>query len=338
MDSMKEAEIRPALLFDRYLELCRRDIENFFGDAAGFFEIACPACGCGDTASAFLKFGFRYVECPHCRSLYVSPRPPAAAIDRYYREAESVRFWSTHFFRETAEARREKIFRGRAHFVAEWVDRLGLGRDASIVDVGAGYGIFLEELAAQGRLGRILGIEPSPELAAVCRGKGFEVLEKPVEAVDVGELEAVFSTAFEVLEHVSDPTAFLRAMRRTLAPGGVLLFTTLTCSGFDIQVLWEQSKSVHPPHHLNLLSVTGLRQLARNAGLRILELSTPGRLDVDIVRNALLEDPALPVPRFARALALEAPDEARDAFQAFLAQNEMSSHVRVLAMADGKVG
>jgi 2-polyprenyl-3-methyl-5-hydroxy-6-metoxy-1,4-benzoquinol methylase len=329
--NMKESEIRPLDLFNRYLELCKQDIGRFFKDRSNFVKMACPACSSTEEEPGLEKFGFTYVLCGECGTLYVSPRPSADSLDAYYREAESVRFWSTHFYKETAETRREKMFRPRAQLVSELVARYALPEGATFVDVGSGYGIFLEEVQRLGWFQTVMGIEPNPEMAEICRQRGFPIIQKQAEAVQVGEVQTDFVTAFEVLEHVFEPLDFLIAMRRMLKPGGILLFTTLTVSGFDLQVLWEHSKSIYPPHHINLISVEGIQRLVERAELQPLELSTPGRLDVDIVANMVKENPTLPLPRFVSYL-LHARDEAtHQDFQRFLSQNRLSSHIRVIA-------
>jgi SAM-dependent methyltransferase len=332
---LKESDIRPQDLFNRYLELSRLDIAAFFSDRSGFVDVDCPACGIGDRLPGLEKFGFTYVLCRACATLYVSPRPTRGQLDAYYREARSVKFWSTTFYKETEQPRREKMFRPRAALVKQIHTQRAMPGDGTFADIGSGFGVFLEEVAALGAFQRILGVEPNPDLAALCRERGFDVLEKPVEATGPADVALDFATAFEVIEHVFSPLDFLIAIRRLLAPHGTLLFTTLTVSGFDIQVLWEHSKSVYPPHHINLISVEGMRSLIERAGLDLVDLATPGTLDVDIVANIVREQPDVAVPRFVRSLLFDCDDAVRQAFQRFLQDYRLSSHIRVVARARG---
>lgn len=331
---MKEYDIRPQELFNRYLDLCHRDIRHFFSDASNFVEMPCPACGSEIWEPGMEKLSFRYVTCLDCGSLYVSPRPTQGMYEAYYRGGESVKFWSSDFFKQTAETRREKIFRPRAGLVAEWFTKLGFdpGGGETFVDVGCGYGIFLEEVAKLELFGKVQGIEPVRNLAAICRAKGFRVVEKAMEEVADNEIEATFVSAFEVLEHLFDPSAFLSSVRGILRNGGALLITTLTVSGFDIQVLWEHSKSVYPPHHINLLSVKGMQMLVERCGFEVAEVATPGELDVDIVRNIVDENEDIDLPRFLQQIVCDAPEEVRSDFQNFLKRNRLSSHIRVIGL------
>lgn len=324
---MKEEQIRPARLFDRYLEIALDDAGVLLAERAEFDEVACPACAAAAVVDRFSRHDFEYRCCAACRSLYLSPRPSAAQLERFYRTSKAVTFFATHFYKETERERRMQLVRPKAEMTGAWADRLGA--TARLADVGAGYGTFLEECRHLGRFDELLAIEPAERLAAVCREKGFEVIERTVETVGQ-PVEATCCTCFEVLEHVHDPLALLRALGRIVRPGGMVLFTTLTASGFDIGELWRHSKSVMPPSHLNLLSTDGLGQLVEHAGLELVDLSTPGRLDVDILVNALRAQPELPVSRFARQL-VDASDTVRDRFQQFLQASGLSSHVQVVA-------
>ena len=330
---MKEHEIRPRELFDAYLEVARQDINVFFADQDAFVDVACPACASADASTSFTKHGMRYCICGACESLFMSPRPTREAIDRYYRESASSKFWAERFFPETAEARRVQIFRPRAEMIADLVGRIDVPSPRVVADVGAGYGIFLEELERLSVFDEVVAIEPSTDLAQTCIARGFRVIERTVEDVRPEDLRASVMTSFEVLEHLFDPVDFLVSIRRLLAPGGLLVFTTLTSSGWDIQTLWERSKSVSPPHHINLLTTEGLTQLVERAGLELVEMATPGKLDVDIVHNMLSEDPALELPRFAEYVLRRRGPDTWAALQTFLQDHQLSSHVRVVARA-----
>ena len=74
-----------------------------------------------------------------------------------------------------------------------------------------------------------------------------------------------------------------------------------------------------------------MRRLVERAGFRLVDLSTPGQLDIDIVANMVKENPLLPLPRFVDYLIKLCDENARQEFQRFLSANRLSSHVRVIA-------
>src|SRR5690242_2646395 len=200
---MKEADIRPAELMDRYLALSREDAETMLGDPTTREESPCPGCGAADGPAAFEKHGFTFRECPGCGTLFVSPRPTGADLDRFYRESPSSRFWATDFFPTVADARRERIIRPRAERVAEHRLVAGLG-DARVIDVGAGAGAFLDELRSLRPGWSYTAVEPGLELAEQCRAAGLEVVERPGEEATELEGAGDVVTSFEVIEHVHD--------------------------------------------------------------------------------------------------------------------------------------
>ncbi len=325
--AMREDDIRPKVLLDEFFARLKRDAERLAVKRTAFIEVPCGFCAGSRRAVDFEKEGFDYCRCLECGSLYVSPRPTIELLREYMDTSEAVAFWSSHFYKETAAARRAQMFRPRAQVCREMASGHLGDRPLRFADVGAGYGLFLAELRDAVPSWSLTAIEPDARLAAICRDQGFDTVERWVETVEDREFNFDFVSAFEVLEHVFAPGVFLRACRRLLKPGGVALVTTLTISGFDLQVLGSASRSISPPQHLNFPSIDGLQRLAVQEGFEMVDVSTPGQLDVDIVRNALHARPDLGVPAFARTLA--AADElTRQSFQAFLIDQRLSSHVR----------
>lgn len=324
---MKEADIRDRSAFARYLELVRQDIATYFPDPSRFQTVACPACDGSQQAFEFVKSGFPYVTCAACETLFVNPRPAPELLAEFYRAAPSSRYWIDGFFRPVAESRREKIFRPRAQYVAR---RLGHCKSGTVADVGAGFALFLEELRNLWPETSLVAIEPSPEMAAIGRAKGFVVEEHTIESLagHAGRFQLV--TAFELLEHLHEPRLFLKKAFDLLCPGGYLLATTLSGRGFDVQILWERSNSVSPPHHLNFFAPESLAQLVTRTGFVVEEICTPGELDWDIVEGAVLKD-GMNVDRFWRGLARSVDVACKRDLQQWLSRHKLSSHMRILA-------
>jgi SAM-dependent methyltransferase len=322
---MKEEEIRPQAIFEEYLRLAAEDTVTFFSDAE-LVDGTCPACGVRGDPS-ITKHGFEYELCPDCQTLYVNPRPVAAAFSKYYTEAPSSKYWATTFYRETASARREKLWKPKANAVAGLLERLARCEKQTVVDIGGGYGLFAEEIRS------LLGsdpvvIEPAPHLAAVCREKNLLVVEKFLEDVLTSDLPAgprAF-VSFELFEHLHDPARFLNQLKQLMASGDLFIFTTLSGTGVDIQALWEDSKSVMPPHHLNFFNPRSIRRLLERCGLEPIEVSTPGKLDIDILANNhhLIKD------RFWKTMISGSSDAERQQWQHFISASGWSSHMMVV--------
>ena len=124
------------------------------------------------------------------------------------------------------------------------------------------------------------------------------------------------------------PRAFLQRLRALLRPQDILILTTLSGTGFDIQVLWERAKAVFPPHHLNFLNPWSIERLARECGFKDVSVTTPGKLDVDIVRNHGADSG---IGRFLRTIAATTPDVPDAGLQSWIQQARLSSHMMMVA-------
>jgi 2-polyprenyl-6-hydroxyphenyl methylase/3-demethylubiquinone-9 3-methyltransferase len=101
----------------------------------------------------------------------------------------------------------------------------------SILDVGCGGGLVAEPLARMGAT--VTGLDPGAETIAAARAHAIS----QGLAIDyrVGRIEEIASsyerfdvvTCLEVVEHVPDVGAFLRAAAETVRPGGLLVASTI---------------------------------------------------------------------------------------------------------------
>jgi 2-polyprenyl-6-hydroxyphenyl methylase/3-demethylubiquinone-9 3-methyltransferase len=119
------------------------------------------------------------------------------------------------------------------HWQADECSRTPLA-GKSALDVGCGAGLLAEPLARLGAT--VTGIDAAPEVIAVARehaqGQGLQI---DYRVGDVQQLAGTFDlvTSMEVIEHVADPGAFLKALAARLAPGGLLIMSTPNATGWS---------------------------------------------------------------------------------------------------------
>ena len=325
-ERLTEAEIRPDDLIAESMRTYHADVERLVAQRDSFVPVSCVACGNGTSRPRWKKNGLDFVECESCATVYVSPRPTPAILEEHYRTSENYRYWTEVIFPASENARREKIFAPRAERVLEIARRYGT-RTGSLVDVGAGFGTFCEEVERLRGFERVIALEPEPNLAAICRSKGLEVVESPVESASLPVDHVDVVTNFEVIEHLFEPAAFVAQCARLVQPGGLLVLTCPNGQGFDIEVLGELSWTV-VPEHLNYFNPDSLSGLLERSGFEVVERLTPGRLDAELVRkHALAGELDLSGRPFLKRVLVDEWDRLGDPFQDFLADHGLSSNM-----------
>ena len=88
--------------------------------------------------------------------------------------------WNKNIFPKSEEPRRAKLFKPRVERVIKICKSQNL-RSKNLMEVGAGFGTFCEEIKAKAFFGQIIDIEPIPALAKSCRKKSLKVIEKPFQ-------------------------------------------------------------------------------------------------------------------------------------------------------------
>lgn len=328
VSDLRGEDIRPPNLFSKFRELSIEDARSYFGDADSLVKVPCPACAQDDPSPVFKNNGFLYNQCRQCRSVYVSPRPSAAALEDYYVHSRASKFRVEHYTKQTGEARRRLVLRANALWLGRLFDEAASTDCRRYGDMGTNYPLVFSEIRSLELFHTMTSIDPNPDLDSVLseiditieRGKAAG--DEPFGAV----------SAFEQLEHEFSPGDLLRSVHERLAPGGMLFFTTKTISGFDLQILWDKAPYIYVPEHLNLLSIKGITHLLEETGFEVIELSTPGQLDVGLVKATLKEDPSVRLQPFISYLINHRGDDAHEDFQAFLQRHRLSSHLRVAAV------
>lgn len=331
MSTLTEKDIRPAQLMAKQRIAALTDVGRMLSRCSEFVLVDCPACGADAHVPKFEKNGMSYVECKKCQTFYVNPRPPSEVLEWFYRGSPNYAYWNEVIFPASEAARRERIFVPRVDRLLDLCQKYQVDTNA-ILEIGAGFGTFCGEVKRRNVFTRVVAVEPTPDLAKTCRERGLEVIEKPVEQIqlDAAELFDVVAS-FEVIEHLFAPADFVGHMTRLLRPGGIMMLACPNGQGFDIETLGTASNTVDH-EHLNYFNPKSLAGLLAQRGLEILESFTPGKLDADLVRNKILagEFDVSKQP-FLKRILVDEWEHLGGAFQEFLIQQGLSSNMWVVA-------
>ena len=316
---MKEEEIRPEEIFQKYLKLAKEDAFSYFHDCENE-EIKCFSCNV-KLDYVYTKYGFNYSKCNICSNILVNPRPKLKNFSKYYTDSPSTEFWATTFYKKTEQNRKEKLWIPKAQKVLNIV---GNENNFNIIDIGSGYGSFLDVINSEKIISK-LAIEPSVHLSKILRKKKYNILELMIEDVKTSDLpngRNVF-TCFELFEHLHNPYTFVNIVEELMNPNDIFIFTTLNGLGFDLFLLNEKSNSIHPPHHLNFFNPTSIKLLFKNSNATV-KVLTPGELDVNILEKNI-QDSIL--PEKLKNLVVNLNQNQKEELQDFISKNNLSSHM-----------
>jgi SAM-dependent methyltransferase len=156
---------------------------------------------------------------------------------------------------------------------AYFLERFGQLEGQSVLDAGCGNGSFLVRLGA--RRDDLWGFDIDQRSVDVARAQGLENVSRSTAAEFLAQARADdvwFDTivAFDVVEHVTDPRAFLEQLLSRLSPGGRFFMTVPNRE----RLLAATMKVDLPPHHFFRFDAQSARHLLSHAGLEHVEAET----------------------------------------------------------------
>jgi len=209
---------------------------------------ACPIC----RSPANWAFKSRFVDVAQCSSTECSHLFAMAATNE-----DGVQ---TH---EDAQAE-ESLFRERNSRLVEFWKKKGFLRPGvRVLDVGAGAGHISKAIWGLVEGADLTCIEADPASCLALGSLGFQSHRSLLDCSDT--FDAILLV--EVIEHVSEPAAFLRACRERMATGAKIFLSTpcgQTSRGSRATNAYDTREHVH------FFTESSLRAVCNQAGLKVL--------------------------------------------------------------------
>jgi 2-polyprenyl-3-methyl-5-hydroxy-6-metoxy-1,4-benzoquinol methylase len=156
-------------------------------------------------------------------------------------------------------------------YVAEMVERFGLGTASHVVEIASNDGYLLQYVKARGI--PCTGIEPTAGTARAARQKGVDTIEAFFDAELASRLagegkQADLMAANNVLAHVPDINSFIAGFANLLKPGGAATFEFPHL----LRLLAENQFDTIYHEHFSYLSLTAVEKIFKTNGLAVFDV------------------------------------------------------------------
>lgn len=219
----------------------------------------CPVCQGTQLRRLFARGSWTYRACAGCGHRFAAlPEREADALDELYQD-------------EYAGFREDPVFQAaiRERLRTEFAPRVPAG--GRILDVGCGNGEFMAAAVEAGY--QVVGTDISVPAVELCRSRGLnavagDFLTLPFE----GTFDAV--TMWDVIEHLTDPAAFVSRARSLLRPGGYLVVKTPGVTDrmlTMVKVVPSMASSILHEDHVQFFTTGSFSRLAQRTGFEGVE-------------------------------------------------------------------
>jgi ubiquinone/menaquinone biosynthesis C-methylase UbiE len=148
-----------------------------------------------------------------------------------------------------------------------------------IADVGCGPGFLLACISKWFPMAELTGIDQSDELLRVARSrcKALRTLRGDASsALPLQERSVDVVFALHVVEHLVEPTKFLKEAYRVLRAGGMLVVATPNLEGLGAKLMKQRWIGYSDPTHVQLHGPQFWQELLQEAGFDIANDGTTG--------------------------------------------------------------
>lgn len=272
----------------------------------------CPVCGKNTGKYFYTKWNVDYLCCTECKSVFAVYDDDV--VEQYHKLNELVELRLEDDYQKQITQSREGVWEEFLDWVSVRAFRFMRRNDKlNIVDAG----------------NRFSGYSECIQRSSLC-GKydlRYSMLKDDSRRIQDNEADIVFY--LDQMQKELNPQKKLLELRSFLKEDGLLVVSTRAGSGFDIITLKENNEKIYPYEHIFLPSVKGLLALLEQCGYEVLEITTPGVMDVKYVMD--YKDKLDDREGFVHYLLQETNQGILQEFQRFLQKSCLSSFVCVIA-------
>ncbi len=235
-----------------------------------FVEVNCNVCGANETKTVYKirerykKYGlnenelFNIVKCARCGLVYVNPRLSDEKLNEVYTVYLNNPGDSKY---DTADKGKELHYQNQIARIEEALKDRGVPRLAKprILDFGCGWGHFLRMAKDRGWEG--YGVELDANRSGKARKKGLDVFNGPLKEARFSDNFFDVITAFEVLEHLTDPSETLSILWSKVKDNGIIVVSVPNYGSLGARIYGRRWHYLHPVEHIYYFDFRSLKKI-----------------------------------------------------------------------------
>lgn len=238
-------------------------------------SVVCNLCGSGDHTPYCPENGLGLVKCQQCGLIYVSMRPDSDELyalygETYFHNNESGVVGYTDYIADETNIRKTAIRRLR--HVEQYI------QPGKLLDVGCAMGFFIDEASKRGW--QVQGLDVSSFAVEYAKSNfGLDARHGSLTELDFPAGNYDMISLWDVIEHVPDPTAYIRRAAELLRSGGVLVLATPDVDSLPARLAgkrWVGYKLSE--EHIYYFSVETLTRMLNDAGFDVINVRHVGKV------------------------------------------------------------
>lgn len=313
-NNVKASDIHVDRLYSKELEYAKEYVSSIAHNEDS--KMVCPVCGEKMEEVVFEKWGMKYYLCKNTWSIVLDTATiNEKCVKDYFHNSKLADFRRSPEYQDTSLLFKKDSWKHTVDWIDWRVTRYKGKGKYSVIN----YGLKQKGFAKM--------LEESEIADEVCYKNSFLELGKnnDLEIADI-------VCAIDTLQREQNPRGYLEQIYNSLNKDGLLLLTTRTGMGFDIVTLKDSSDSIYPLDHIFLPSTEAMKKILEDIGFKVLEITTPGILDMQYIDKQKQEIPQEQI--FQRYLFNMKDKRLLERMQTFLQSNNLSSYMRIVAKKD----
>lgn len=172
---------------------------------------------------------FEIMKCESCGLKFTANIESEEKADRYYQSEKYISHSNTSkgFTNLLYHAARKYMLGNKRRFA----EKISGKKRGSILDIGAGTGFFLKEMANHGW--RVSGTEKSENAKKFAKEKHNLHINTPLEIKTFAKQQFNIITLWHVLEHIYNPNEYIQQLIRLLRDDGVIIAALPNSDSYD---------------------------------------------------------------------------------------------------------